>query len=264
MRKIRPLSPSGTRSTLLLGVALLLTSQAPALATNPCDPDLRPPADTPYAYRLRGELCEGIYTRDVAGKSLTFVSLTESVEDFMPRADKDLLLEWTAPDNSTVHVRAEALRPRLYYRMDASPPPGRTSLNWTPKLLKELQLTKGEIGLLVWTSRTVGDHERMVYIPLRLSQQQASLRSQSYKVVMLPGVELDEMFVSLIPVRPDGGLGKPVMEGRALDRGYYPAGRPIVIDLPSIPKGMYSLEVSAQLRGGGSVADNVWLYSPGT
>jgi hypothetical protein len=80
------------RFIMLLCVAYLwqAASGRPLAAESPCDPELRPPLDDLYSYRLRGDRCEGIYIKDVAGKNLDLVSLTESFEDFVPGVDKSL------------------------------------------------------------------------------------------------------------------------------------------------------------------------------
>lgn len=246
----------------VLCVAVLVAS--PVLSADPCDPDVRPPANTPYAYKLRGDRCEGLYIRSVAGNTLNIVSLTEWFEDFATGANRNLRIEWAAPGNARIHLRAVAVRPKLYYRMDVTRLPQSASFVWQSNILKELQLTRSEIGLLGWTLQTIGGTQRPVYVPLRISQQRPAQRSPRYRLVVLPGIELSEVYLSITALRGKGAEGKPLVDGEPLERGQYSAHRPISIDLPPLPAaGIYLLEIGATVRGGGSAADQILLYSPG-
>src|SRR5262245_41082574 len=83
-----------------------------------CDPNLAQPEGHPYGYRLRGNRCEGVYVQQVDNTILVLASFTESFENYDLHANKDLLLQWNAPGNEEVRLRAFGLRRRLYYRMD--------------------------------------------------------------------------------------------------------------------------------------------------
>jgi hypothetical protein len=251
---------------LFLAIAGSLACTEPVLCaeTQHCDPALKPPANDPYAYRLRGDRCEGIYIRDVAGSTLNIVALTESVENFSASTEADLQIEWSALPNAPVQLRAQALRPRLYYRMDSVRPAGTASYAWPPQLLRALKLGRNELGLLAWTARTIAGRARTLYLPLRVGQQKPLLRSTTYQLVLLPGVELDEVFVTLAPVTESGKREKPVIEDKPLERGYYPADKPLAIDLPALARqGLYEVEIGAQLRGSGVSATRLWLYGGG-
>jgi hypothetical protein len=257
----RPRTPSPPALGFFL-LAATLSRPLPA-AESHCDPDLRSPKDDFYGYKLRGDRCEGIYVKDVAGRALQVVSLTESVEDFDPAVAKNLLVEWTAPGDAAVRLRALALRHGLYYQMDSTRPAGSASYSWPPNFLRELKLKKGELGLLAWTSQHAGNGERRVYVPLRISQQAAPTRSPSYKVVVRPGVALDDLFLSLAVVERDGRPGAFVLKDQPLKHGYYPAEEVIMISIPALlTPGVYYLEIGATLKAGGSSVVGLWFYHP--
>lgn len=257
-RRPRASSPPAVALFLL---AATLSRPLPA-AESHCDPDLRPPEKNFYGYKLRDDRCEGIYVKDVAGRALQLVSLTEFVEDFDPAVAKNLLVEWTAPGDAAVRLRALALRHGLYYQMDSLRPAGSASYSWPPPLLRELKLKKGELGVLAWTSEHGRNGERRVYLPLRISQQTAPTRSSGYKVVVRPGVALDGLFLSLAAER-DGQAGAYVLKDQPLERGYYPAGEVITISIPALAApGIYYLEIGATLRAGGSSVAGLWFYHP--
>lgn len=221
-------------------------------------------SDDPYGYRLRGDRCEGIYIKEVAGEALRVVSLTESVEDFDPATGKNLLVEWTTPGNVAVRLRAYALRQRLYYRMDTLRPAGSTTYDWPSNLLATFNLGRNEVGIVAWTTYWAGNTNHEVYIPLRIRQQAATIPSRSYQLVLLPSVELAEVFISLAPAGRDWNPGAFIMKDQPLKPGYYPAGLGITINIPK-PKtpGVYYLEIGATLRANGSSTATVWFYHPG-
>src|ERR1700757_4306296 len=84
--------------------------------TSPCDPHLPQPTGDPNGYRLRGDRCEGIYIREVAGSSaVLLVSLTRSAPDYDLKSGRDLALDWQTPSSQQpIHLRGVGLRQRLY------------------------------------------------------------------------------------------------------------------------------------------------------
>lgn len=242
---------------------LLLTSSSKAIFAqgNHCDPELPQITADSYGYRLRGDRCEGIYIRRVGVSSLQVGSLTESVEDFDPATNKNLLVQWAAPANASVHLRAYGLRHRLYYRMDSLRPAGNTSYEWSPNLLAAFNVRKRELGLVAWVSQPVDGQSREVYLPVRLTQKAAVNRSNRYDLVLMPGVELAEVFVSLASLNPDGKVGAYLKRSEALGWGYYPAERVITVAIPKPnATGLYYLEIGATKKAGGSLTMQVWFY----
>jgi hypothetical protein len=260
------LRPSIIAFALLFGVLLYGASlKKPLFAQEKhCDPNLKQATDNPNGYYLRGDRCEGEYIKPVASTRLRVVSLTEYVEDFNPTSNRPLLVEWTAPKNAGIHLQAHALRHRLYYQMDTIRPEGSSSYTWPSNLLSTFNLKRNELGFVAWASYLVGNTEREVYVPLLIRQQNANIRSGSYKVVLLPGAELSEVFISLAPVGPDGRAGAFVKRDEPLGYGNYPAEQGITITLPVLKTpGIYRLEIGATLRAGGSsTVPPVWFYHP--
>lgn len=255
------LIPRAAFLCLLLWLAGLSKSIFPQ--ENHCDPQLRQSTDDPYGYRLRNDRCEGIYIREVASTPLLVASLTESVEDFDLTVNQNLVVEWTAPGpaSADIHLRALALRHRLYYRMDTIRAAGSASYVWPPNLLATLNLHRSDLGIVAWTSYVQGNTKRDVYLPLRIRQQGAANKSHGYQLTLLPGVDLAEVFVSLAPTKPDGSPGAFIKKDQALGYGYYPAERGITLSIPELKTpGVYYLEIGATLRDGSSSTAQVWFY----
>lgn len=251
----------------LLGVLLLQGAQWTALRAqqSPCDPSLAQSSSDPSGYRQRGDRCEGVYLQTVASPALRVVSLTESFEDFDPASGANLRVEWSAPPaGAPVHLRANALRPHLYYRFDAIQPEGSTSYSWPVAILQALDLRKPELAVVAWVVQSVGSTMREVYLPVRIGQRAAPTSAARYQLELMPGAELTEVFVSLAPLQPDGQPGKFMQQDRPLERGYYPAGRGISIPIAGLTaRGVYYVEISAMLYTGGSATARLWFYHPG-
>jgi hypothetical protein len=161
-----------------------------------CDSSLEQPEGHPYGYRLRGDRCEGVYVKQVGNTILVLASFTESFEDYDLHADKDLVLQWNAPGNEEVRLRAFGLRRRLYYRMDTLRPPHSQSFGWPVSLLAALEIPQHDLGILGWIQYRIGKTDHDVYVPLRITQIKDEKRSRIYTATLLPGVELSEVYLN--------------------------------------------------------------------
>jgi hypothetical protein len=228
---------------------------------DPCDPQLAPPAGNPYGYRLRGERCEGVYARQLSSSALVLASFTLVFEDFDTGHSEDLLLYWKAPSPAEVRVRARTLDRRLHYRMDAIRPKGTASFRWPAGLLYALQIHQGNLGVLAWVPSDASPIGRELYLPVQVVQESGQLARGNLQLVLLPSLELSEVYVSLASVNKDGGAGRMIRDGEAFRYGYYPADRSITLSVPSLPSaGIFYLEIAASLKSGGSVTLPVWFY----
>lgn len=250
----------------LLGLALLLSAQQSVLQgqQDSCDKSIDQSSKDKNGYRQRGDRCEGVYIQGVSSPALRVVSLVESFAEF-DLADTVLQVAWDSiPAGVPVHLRANALRPHLYYRFDAIRPVGSTSYRWPTAMLRSLELTKRDLGVLAWYPQPVGSSTRDVYLPIRIGQQPASASAKRYVLVLVPGAELSEVFLSLAPVNAQGQPGTFVMQDKPLQRGFYPAGRGITIPISGLTtRGVHYLEISATLRAGGSATTRLWFYHSG-
>ncbi len=264
---VGPTSHSRETQTIRLASAAavllcaLLVSNHITAETGPCDPGLDPPGDNPYGYRLRGDRCEGIYIEEVSGSVLHISSLTASTPSFDPASGKKISLTWKTGENRTVYLRAQSLTQRLYYRMDTQTrTPGNRYL-WSPELLDALSIAPKEIGLIAWIKEYIADTERNVYLPVSILQDNIGPIKSPYQLMLLPGHELEEVYLSLAAVDSTGNPTTFEIDGEALGYGYYPANRPIRINIrrPETT-GIHQIEIGALLRGGGAVATTLLFY----
>jgi hypothetical protein len=146
--------------------------------------------------------------------------------------------------------------------MDAVRPPGGTSYQWPLDLLAALTVPKEEVGVVCITRIAVGQAERDLYLPLRISQGDKGAPRNGYHLVVLPGVELKELFVTVVAVKGKGEAA--VKNTEPLAYGYYPAERPIDVPVAAPrERGIYRLEIGATHKSGGASTAELWFYHSG-
>jgi hypothetical protein len=247
----------------LLACALVLMARLAMGESAPCDPHLLQPTGNPYGYRQRGDRCEGVYIQQVSGAPLVIASWTEYFPDYDLRSKQPITIEWEGLHGAGgVRLRAQGLRRRLYYRMDTLRPSGSKSFAWPSDLLSALNISKKDVGIVGISRGLVGEVERDIYLPLRVGRSGKRARPGNYQLVLLPGVELKEVFISLAAL--NGSKRSVLLDGEPLGYGYYPAERPIEIPISGArTRGIYHLEVGATLKSGGASAAELWFYHPG-
>jgi hypothetical protein len=228
-----------------------------------CDPSLHQREQDPQGYRLRGDRCEGIYLQAVSGSSLLVASFTSFFEAFNPGSVDKLSLEWSSPASTPVRLRAYALREKLYYQMDTMVAPGKATYSWPGGVLNALNLSKSDIGVVGFIDYGIGGENRTVYLPLRIHEKTRT-PTHGYELVLVPGSQLKEVFVSLAKVEADGQPHTFLISDRPLHKGYYPAERGILIEIPNpASPGIYYLEIGATTMYGEPLTQQIWFYHDG-
>ena len=242
-------------------VGLVYPVESGVSQTNYCDPDLLQPKENPLGYRMRGDRCEGSYIEQVASTPLSVASLTRVFEEYDLGSDQDLKIEWPPLGDDAIHLRAYGIYWRLYYRMDSLRSKGATSYIWPIGILSALNVPKPRVGVIGWTHLKVGESTRKIYLPLEITQSGNRIASDGYHLVLWPGVELEEIYLSLATTGENGDPENYFQQGRALGYGFYPPQRPIEISISELPtSGFYYLDVSATLKSGGSTGLHFLLY----
>lgn len=229
-----------------------------------CDPNLKPPAnDSSFGYQLRGERCEGIYAREVAGTTLLLTSFTRQFEDYGTPFPQSLEVAWNSPATSPVRLRGYSLRSQLYYQMDTVRPQGSGTFSWPANMLAGLNIRKPDLGVVARVSMRVGDAERDVYLPVRIGSASPA-KPPKYDVVLLSDQELSEVFLTLTQLGTDGRPERVLRKNAPLGYGFYPAQRGIHFGLPEVTaRGFYIMTAAAVLRSGGSYRLQFWFYDDG-
>jgi hypothetical protein len=228
-----------------------------------CDTHLIQPENNPYGYRLRGDRCEGQYVQQVASTTLVVASFTNVFENYNLEGNFPLRLKWPALGTNEVRLRAHSLRWKLYYRMDSLRNPGDTNFVWPITLLAAMKVSKRDLGVVSLTQYQLGDILRPVYLPLQITQKKTLASSSSYHLVLWPGVQLQEVYLSLATVDDEGQPKEFLVDGKPLLYGYYPAQRAIDIPIFELQEsGIYYVEIGATLQSGKSYALDLFFYRP--
>lgn len=259
---VGPLRPVLFAPAILAGVlsCFALTARSIPAQAVPCDASLEPDPADPWGYRARGDRCEGIYAQPVSGTPLIVASFTERFAAFDPDSVRSLVLRWTPDSSGNVRLRAIALRHRLYYRMDAERPAPAGSWEWPANLLSALDLGRAEIGVVAWTHLAAGGTGRDVHLPLRIGAGSDTDSVGDYSLVVVPQVELTEVYVSVARMNDDGRPVRWLRDEEPLGYGYYPVDGAIEIAIarPTDP-GLYRVQIGALIRAGGSVTTELWF-----
>jgi hypothetical protein len=258
------------RASLIGGWLVVAASRAPAqgtTATLPCDSNLLHLAAPVNGYQPRGDRCEGVYARQVAGTTLFLSSFTETFEKYDLNADDPLIIQWSAPADSGIQLRAETIKAGLYYRMDARAGPRDSVYRWPNRILSSERLAKSDLGVLGWTRITLGGRRRIAYVPLAITQKSTPTSCGPLQMAFSTETRLTEVLVSLSQLDSTGAETRVIKQDEALNRGFYPAGSPILVTLKrtdlALP-GLYSLKVSAALSPRGSYSHEYLLLIPQT
>ena len=251
----------------LLSAAIALSVGTAAAAHTHCDSSLAPSTNHPYRYMERGDRCEGVYIQSVGGTMLTLLSFTTPLGEIDLESGRPLLLEWPGPPGGRdVQLRAQSMQRQLFYRMDTSVrAAGGTRYRWPTEGLVAVRLARADLGLVGFTRMTIGGAEQEVLLPLSASQSSATRPTPSaYTLLLRPAVGLNDLFVSVTPLGPDGRAVQGVAPGRELGYGLYPADA--VIEVPIVPpreRGLYAVQIGARLRSGGSTTLQFVFHQPG-
>ena len=172
-----------------------------------------------------------MYVRAVHGSILRVVSLTSHFDDFDPTSGEALRIGWGPTAEGVVHVRARSLRYKEYFRMDTLQPAAVAAYSWPSALLGTFGSTGARSGSSPGSVDGSGEGAG-VYLPLRVTQGAAGPNDEGaasgpYRMLVRPGRQLAELYVSMWPVDGEGRRGEAVVEGRALEYGYYPADQAI-------------------------------------
>jgi len=216
-------------------------------------------------YQARGDRCEGVYARQVAGTTLFLSSFTETFEKYDLDSDDPLVIHWTAKPDSGVQLRAETIKAGRYYRMDTRTAASDSVYRWPNRILSSERLGKSDLGVLGWTRVNVGGRRRIAYVPVAITQKGAPNSCGPLQLAFSTETRLTEVLVGLTMLDSTGAVLHVIKNDSALNRGFYPAGSPVLVTLrrSDLAKpGLYSLKISATLSPRGNYSHEYLLLIP--
>jgi hypothetical protein len=147
----------------------MLVSASARSVQQPESCDTLVPAQGQIEYRWRQNRCEGFYRSNVSSGDLELVSLL--VGRLAADATRTSPLEIVVPVlqrtlSGPIKVRAVAIPPRTYYRMDATVIPG-GRLSWPiGDVLAPAQLSMDRLGVFGWVEAA----SERIFVPVRVAQ----------------------------------------------------------------------------------------------
>jgi len=257
------------RRTCVIGGWLVVGASALAAQATParpaCDSGLVQLAAPVNGYQARGDRCEGVYARQVAVTSLFLSSSTETFEKYDLDSDDPLVIHWTAKPDSGVQLRAETIKAGRYYRMDTRTAASDSVYRWPNRILSSERLGKSDLGVLGWTRVNVGGRRRIAYVPVAITQKGAPNSCGPLQLAFSTETRLTEVLVGLTMLDSTGAVLRVIKNDSALNRGFYPAGSPVLVTLrrSDLAKpGLYSLKISATLSPRGNYSHEYLLLIP--
>jgi hypothetical protein len=213
--------------------------------------DLPPLKDSQSGYQKRGDRCEGLYVANVGAHSLAAMSFSLGKIRF--ELDPAVRLQVSAPGQTQpINVRAVAIPPKTYYRMDAALPAGATMVWPVRDVLLKASLGESRIGIFGWK----GPETAKTLVPVRVVTQGTAANPAAPLLTIEATFDAQQVKWRWAPARDDScqafgpwqnAIQHPVT-----------ASWPIAIKLDQLPAGVHCLETAAQ-SGGSSTWETLKL-----
>lgn len=242
---------------VLLGVLVyLLSPQLAPSAQSPCDRALIQEDGRSISYQPRGNRCEGTYKRLVSSFGVQLISLTaQSKLHDLCASGQTVHLAWPSFTVSTpIRLRAESLRPQLYYRLDVAVPPNASSFEWAadPRCSPEVRLSPEELGVTAIAEASLGRRRVDALLPVGFFGGAKETVDPPYRALLMPGRRVREVYVSLWQYSAQG-VATGIVSERPLAARPYSTGRAIPIELaaPDLRRpGLYRFRASVEFESG--------------
>ena len=214
-----------------------------------CD-SVRPLPSSSSAYKNRGNRCEGLYVADVGSRSIDIISFTVGSVRYDLNSKSALKVSAVA-NSPSVNVRAVAITPKTYYRMDTFVQRG-AMLVWPVKdvLLPE-HLTDNRIGIFGWT----GAENSKIFVPVKVATEHAPPPTPlNDHAILLTQTSFEADSIKWRWARAQGSSCSAF--GRWDDAIHNPitANSPVKIDFSKLSRGVDCVELAAR-----SQVSNDWV-----
>src|SRR5947209_7756609 len=224
-----------------LTAAVCLTATHAVLAQN-CK-GLPPLQDSQSGYQKRGDRCEGLYVANVGAHSLAAMSFSLGKIRF--DLDPAVKLQVSAPgQKDSVNIRAVAIPPKTYYRMDATLAAGTTMVWPVRDVLLHENLGDSRIGIFAWK----GPETAKTLIPVRVVAQEKAVTSTVPFLTIQASFDAQLVKWRWAPARDEGGCQAFGPWQNAIQHPVT-ASWPIAINLGDLRPGVQCLETAAQSGG---------------
>lgn len=231
-----PLHPSRyemiTKFTLppalaLAASAVLAVVYPPAAgAQAQCHSDV-PRDENAYAYRSRGDRCEGRCGRLASNTTaLRVVGFTRGTVFPAAPTPPRLTVRWSAPENPGATLRVSAVAGPFCYQMDVDPPAPASRFAWSSHIIQALEVRPAHLAALVRTSRQVNGQREELIVPVESGD--APMTGEPFMLYLVPGRAFERITFSIRRVS-DGAV---VVPDQRLLEAWFPANQVVRFRLP--------------------------------
>jgi len=135
-----------------------------------CMRSLISPSENPLRYMERGGRCEGLYEKPKRG-TLYLVSFAQPADSTLQGRPDNLSLRWSNLNNNPVYLSGYVLNYPYSesYQMDKRMDKNPSNYNWPLGFIYALNVSTKEIGIVCRTVLTMGNIDKEVYYPIKLS-----------------------------------------------------------------------------------------------
>ena len=222
--------------TVVAQIAIFLAPQGLYGQKQGCD-QLQPLPGS-FEYKDRGNRCEGFYVANVGIRTIDLISLIRGAIKYSLQPSVVLRVS-TIPQSLPVHIRAVAIPPRTYYRMDATIN-GDAFLDWPVRdVLAPQNLTSDRIGIFAWT----GNEDHRLFLPVRVVATGSPSDAPDTYLFIRPSFDVDAIKWRTASVQSRAcaafGAWKDASRTQIL------AGQPVKIALTGL-SGQQCVQVAAQ------------------
>ncbi|MCX6142371.1 MAG: hypothetical protein NTZ35_04050 [Ignavibacteriales bacterium] len=212
-----------------------------------CDSTLKPYYTNAFRYEARTNRCEGFYIATVSSQTLDLVGVTRGVFHYELDINEVIEIQPPADANCVIHVRAQAVQTKMYYRMDTELAPRQRLLWPTREILFPNGLYPGKISVFGWYQDAGGK----VYVPIRSAGRLSGIHNDSlFRIVLRSAVDVD--YVSYTWKSELANRS----ENHTMDRPFR-SGTAIIVVLPEHLRGRFTLLVQAKIRGSDDFVRNL-------
>jgi hypothetical protein len=150
--------------------------------------------------------------------------------------------------------------------MDTVRAPVPPSFSWSRSVAAALVPRQDDMGIVASVPLVLAGQPRELLLPLRVASTRAAPPSDRYELVLIPGTEWRELRYTLEKLDATGYRQAQLVTDKPLQYGFYPVERAVMLPLPKTllgARGLFRLDLVAQLEGGGTAMRSVWFLHAG-
>ena len=233
----------------LLSLVIAAIAALPSAAEDFCDNRISI-GTAQTAYKSRGDRCEGLFDRPASTGFYPIDTISLVVDSTSWDTQTDSVpIGWSVPPvASEVSLRASSIPGlALFYRMDTRRPSQDGVFRWKTNLVRMVELSPRNIGIIAWQSEQIGGVAREVLLPVWLNKKPTNAQT-SYSVLLTTTLVLQKLDLTVRKIQYDGGYGEIVGQSTFDTQPMVPSRPigPITLPGPTAP-GLYHVLIRAQL-----------------